>query len=314
MPTSKDWLLETQHHCECGSFYEGHVCTECGLESGEQILESGSFYPYDKENKSLQHGDFRKQAVSNIAVMTKVNPNETVNQDLKRALAWDKNYGWDIVSTEIVNSKIKSICYLLNLDESFLEHCYKFFKSIRERVAFTGLRLEDIAASIVYLLLRLDGRPYSLFDFKRIDCNTKTLYRYYIKFIKSFSLYKQIKRQDYKAYIIKFINELIEDKPETYRYKFELINWVLKLYYGIFVKLVEHAATDITYYKGAGLSMIGAILYTATKNYKPFKKTQEEICNVCGCTEVTLRDKRDMLKLYLKTYESLRSPKNDQED
>ena len=40
----------------------------------------------------------------------------------------------------------------------------------------------------------------------------------------------------------------------------------------------------------SGLNMIGACLYAALKKDKELKTTQEKIANICGCSEVTLRE------------------------
>jgi hypothetical protein len=40
----------------------------------------------------------------------------------------------------------------------------------------------------------------------------------------------------------------------------------------------------------AGLNMIGACIYSALKKDKDFKITQSRVSNICGCSEVTLRE------------------------
>ena len=50
--------------------------------------------------------------------------------------------------------------------------CYYYLRKIKDEVKFTGKALEDVAPALVYLFLRLDGRPYTLYDFKNIGYPT----------------------------------------------------------------------------------------------------------------------------------------------
>jgi len=293
------------NQCECGDMFnvEG-VCTSCGMVDPNYIeFDNGYHYPYDEE-KTIQHGDFRSHAVSDISVMTKVNPEETVNSDMKRVLKWDKRYEWDVISTEIVNSNMKRVCYEFNLTPEFLDSCYITFKRIRSKVAFTGLRLEDVAAALVYLRLRMDGAPYSLFDFKGLDYSERRIYRYYTKFVQSFGIRDKIKTQKPLNFIIKVINSLIPDDSETYSIKRELILFINNLYMGIFAKIKPHPAVDITMHKGGGLTAIGVLLYAACKKDKAFKITQKDVCSLIGCSEVTFRVHMKRMKQYFKSFES----------
>ena len=293
------------NQCECGDiFNEEGSCTSCGLVNPHHIeFDNGYHYPYDEE-KAIQHGDFRSHAVSNIAVMTKVNLEETFSSDMKRMFKWDKRYEWDTISTEIVNSNMKRVCYDFNLSPEFLYSCYMTFKKIRSKVAFTGFRLEDVAAALVYLKLRMDGAPYSLFDFKGLGYSERRIYRYYRKFIQSFGIRKLIRPQNPRDFIIKVINSLIPDELETYSIKRELILFIYKLYLGIFAKIKPHPAVDITMHKGGGLTAIGVLLYAACKKDKAFKITQKEICSLIGCSEVTFRVHMKRMKEYFKKFES----------
>ena len=178
------------------------------------------------------------------------------------------------------------------------------FRKIRKQVAFTGKKLEDVATAIVYLLLRIDGRPFTLFDFKRIGCKTQRINRYYKQFIKSFDLSKFIKRQDVKSFVIKVVNSLLPDEKESYHLKHKIILFTYKLYTGLFVQAIEHPVIDITYHKGAGLPAVGAIIYAACKLLEEFKITQKTVAEACGCSEVTLRDYLDQIKQHYKEYES----------
>ena len=288
------------NQCECGSLYnEEGICTNCGLVDESEIhFGNEVYYPYDEE-RVTQYGDFKSHAVSDISVMTRVNPKETHDPNLKRALEWDSNYGWDVVRTEIVNSNLKKICYRLNLSPDFLDECYIFFKSIRDEVAFTGLKLEDVAASLIYVLIRLAGnQPYTLFDFKQLGYNTRRIYQYYVKFVKHFKLYKKIKQPNIKYFVVKFINSIIDDTPETYSLKRDLIIYVLNNFIG-YVSRPEHFVHNFMdpcmYDAGNGLALIGAFTYLALKKFEhpTFKikgVTQKLICKHCGCSEVTLRE------------------------
>lgn len=280
--------------CECGNEYnwEGR-CEDCGLVDDEYMeLKSASHFPYDEESVS-HHGDFRNHSVINMAVMTRINPMETNNPDLRRATRKDNQFEWSTQRNEILKKNIKSICKELNLPDLEV-NCLHFLRKIKD-FDFTGKLLEDIAVALVYLIIRLDGRPYTLFDFKRRGYNTGKIYQYYTNFIIKLGLYSLIKRQDPVHFIIKFVNTLIPNFKEEI--KQDLIKHIKWLFLWWFHSKSTSNIIDVAAFNNnAGLIMIGACLYVSLKKDKRFKMTQEKVCNICGCSEVTLRDYIDELK------------------
>lgn len=271
---------------DCGGKINGDgVCPVCGLVDDEY---GGEFfnevvYPYDDE-KITHYGDPINIAISDISVMTKINPKETYSKDFKRAIEWDGRYGWGVEKTEIVNAEIKKICSELNLKPDFKNTCFLFFKVYKQYFSFIGNKLENIAAAIIYLMIRIYNLPYTLYDFKRIDIKGSTVYRYYGEIIRKLEIYKLIRPQDPKMFIVKFINELIPDYETTYHSKQELIKYIILLF-DISFNLTK--ADDI--FQTVGLGGVGACLWIAAKKSDVFHFTQKEIGEICGISEVTLR-------------------------
>jgi len=271
---------------DCGSEYNGDgVCPNCGLVDEEyKELADEALYPYDEE-KVIHYGDPKSIAISDISVMTKINASETFDDDLKRIIGWDGKYGWNIAKTEIVNAEIKRICSELGLKKDFRDTCVLFFKVYTENFGLAGKKLENIAAAIIYLLMRYYNLPYTLYDFTNLDFKASTVYRYYGEIIRKLDLYKFIKPQDQRIFIIKFVNELIPDNAKNYREKFEFIKFINDVF-NAFVNI----KTTSDLFLNVGLGMIGACLYIASKKSEIFHFTQKEIAEICGISEVTLRE------------------------
>lgn len=285
--------------CECGSSYnyEG-VCKRCGLVNNNYIiLDDTPFYPYDEE-RPVHYGDPRTQSVSDISLMTRTDPKDCKNPDLKRAIMnWDNNSGWTIVKMEILKKQMKDICFRLRLNGDFLNKCFKFVK-ITKNLDVTGKKLEYIAPAIVYLLIRLSKAKYTLFDFKRIGYDTNIIYRNYADYIIKLNLYKDIKPQNAIHFIVKFVNSMIPDDPSYYKDKRELILFIRRLFVAWLIKKKTTRIIDIMALNGnSGLYAVGACMYVACKKDALFKTTQAEISRVCGCSEVTLRDYIKQLRI-----------------
>ena len=271
---------------DCGSTYNGDgVCPNCGLVDDEyKQLADEALYPYD-EDKITHYGDPKTVGVSDISLMTKINARETFNNELKRAIGWDGRYGWNVAKTEIVNAQIKSVCSELGLKKDFRDTCILFFRVYTENFSFAGKKLENIAAAIIYLLIRYYNLPYTLYDFTNLDFNASTVYRYYGEIVRKLDLFNFIKPQDQRIFIIKFINELIPDDYKTFHEKYEFIQFVTRA----FVAFVEVGNLE-DLFMSVGLGMIGACVYIASKKSNIFHFTQKGIAEICGVSEVTLRE------------------------
>jgi transcription initiation factor TFIIIB Brf1 subunit/transcription initiation factor TFIIB len=270
---------------DCAGVINGDgVCPVCGLVDDEHgDFANELVYPYDDE-KVTHYGDPISIAISDISVMTRINPRETYSKDFRRAIEWDGRYGWDVEKTEIVNAEIKRICSELDLKAGFKNTCFLFFKVYKQYFSFIGKKLENIAGAIIYLMIRIYNLAYTLYDFKRIDFKVSTIYRYYGEIIRKLDIYKLIRPQDPKIFIVKFVNELIPDYPTTYNAKYELTKYIILLFDASFN---INKGDDI--FQTVGLGSIGACLWIAAKKSDIFHFTQKQISEICGISEVTLR-------------------------
>ena len=186
---------------------------------------------------------------------------------------------------------MKNACKTLGCDK-LIESCYYFFKTIKNEKIFVGKNLEDAGIALVYLFLRIYNHPYTLYDFRKVGFDDKLVFRQYRDFVKKLKIWNKIKPQNILQFVLKIVNDLIQDEPETYRVKNELINWVRIYFTGLYGRIRPASYADIAMFDGGvGLSAIGACIYLATKRNEYFKNvTQKGICDFCGCTEVTLRE------------------------
>jgi len=290
---------------ECGSEILSGICSNCGLiDDNYQEYDFGDTYPYDKDNTSFSYGTARSHAVSDISVMTRVNKAECKNPNLRRALQWDKNYGWDVQKTEIVNREMRRICDGFGLDFDFLNECYYLFRKIKDRTKLTGKKLEDIAVSIVYLLIRTKSLHYTLFEFERAGYNIQKIRRIYIFLADLLNMRKMIKQQDPDIFLVKFVNSIILEEMVTDEIDFQKKRKILlitkQLFKGIFWRKPPVDLLDITCGEYADPKSMGACLYIANKYYPFIKLTQSQISDIVGCSEVTLRERIDQIKKRIK--------------
>ena len=280
---------------ECGAYVDDGVCDNCGL-----IIEDHKDMDYGPVwyGEEVQHGAPMTNKVPDMAVMTHVNMAECTDPVLRRALRWDGYFGWDVQKTMILNKKIKYICKSLKLDELFIDNCYYFFRKYKDKLTFSGKSLEDVALALVYLFLRVDNRPYTLLDFKRLEYNTQKIWNIYIELVKKLNLMKKIRAQDPGNFVKKavdyiyYFNQFYTNQNDI-RNRYELIKTVKEQFTGIYRS--SNGFIDLS---NAGLVLVGAILYSCTRQLPDWRISQKEVANACGVSDVTLRKYINKLQVY----------------
>ena len=280
----------------CGdTIFEG-TCTSCGLVD-EEYQEYQDDYPvYPEDNQIIkQHGDFRKHSISDIAVMTVVNPNEAKSPNLRRALQMEGWFGWGVQKAEILSKNISRICNDLNLNKIFLDSCYYFLRKYRDKLDLTGRALEDVSVALVYTLVRIHGKQITLFDFKQLGYDTRVIYRLYVYVIKTLNLFKRIKRQSPLIFVNKFINSLMNDDPKYYNVKHDISMFVASMTTVFYAKTTPIGYTDPYNVDGGNvLAFVSALTYYLLKGidhpvYRFGNVTQKVFAEHGECSEVTLR-------------------------
>lgn len=277
---------------ECGEEYVNGICPNCGL-IDDEYQKIDDRVPYSKiQNEIYAHGGARSNNIVDFAVMTCVNPSETTDPILRRALQMDGLFGWRVQKSIILNNEIKRICKELKLNDLFIDDCYYYLRKIGQReIKFTGKSLEEIAVGLVYLLLRLNGRPYYLLDFDRLGYDTKKIYAIYTELVRELKYEKRIMPQEPLKFVPKVVDyiykfNLKDFHLEDFKDRFDIITKVQRKFKNVVDSAHINNVVDLT---TTGLPIIGAILYLSMKGYPRFELTQTEVANACGVSEVTLR-------------------------
>jgi len=284
------------------------VCRECGLETDLVIYNDRDSLTFDEngsENKTQQHGDFRRSPLHPIHLATVVDPYKTSDPKLRKALKKDPGdfgyYEWSIRKVEIVTFTIDRLCYNLHLSEDFKDECYLLFKKIMDNHLLDYRDLENVAATVVYLVVRMSDLPYTLFDFEIEGYSKRLIFNYYFRCLKGLMLFKKIKKQSVSKFVIRIFNELVpEESEEDYKERREYLEFLVKLADGIF-GVVDNIA-DLSY--GLGIVYAAACIYITSKKLDKYKFTQKQLAKFADTSEVTLRSYVRKIKKEFKAYES----------
>ena len=278
--------------CECGATLEDGVCKNCGLVDEEWQDIDDSIVIHDYEEEELQHGAPRTHKISDMAVMTWSNPDETINPDLKRALRKDGWFGWSVQSSMYINNELRRLAEEFELGYLFIDDCYYYMRKYKDKLNFTGKSLEEVVPALFYLFVRLNGQPLTLFDFKKKGYDIKKIYSIYTEIINTLELYKKIRLQRPEKFVEKMIdyiykfNKYYFSQTGDVRDRFDLIVHVRETFQKILEGSRVQPFVDL---HTTGLPVIGSILYLSVKNVPDFKLTQKEVAEACGISEVTLR-------------------------
>lgn len=246
-------------------------------------------FPHDPDDQSIHYGDPKTHAVSDISVMTKVNLNECNNSNLRRQLKWDGCYGWGVQKIEIIFQEIRRVCAQNRLEKSFKNDCFHFFhKYCKDGFSLAGMKAEDFAVGLTYLVARIYQKPITIIDFD----NPRKVYSTYFKLVKKLDMFDMIAPQDYTQTISRAVYKLFDIEDIEYKFQWKIISSTTKLYKGVIEALGytgENNTIDFVVYPMAGLPMIGAIVYSVSKGMEQVKLTQDICAERVGCSEVTLR-------------------------
>jgi transcription initiation factor TFIIIB Brf1 subunit/transcription initiation factor TFIIB len=278
---------------ECGATFLNGICPNCGLVDDEWQEMSDEVVYHEDEDEELQHGAPRTHRIPDMAVMTWSNPEETDNPNLKRALKKDGWFGWDVQSSMFINNELKRLSEEFNLGYMFVDDCYYYMRKYKDQINFTGKSLEDVVPALLYLFIRLNRQPVTLFDFKRKGYDTGKIYNIYVECIITFKLYKKIHPQDPNIFVEKVIDYIYSFNKHFFketgdiRHRSELILHIKNIFKEVMLKIKERDFTDL--FAITGLPIIGSILYLSVRNISMFKLTEKEVADGCGISEVTLR-------------------------
>ncbi len=280
------------------------ICMKCGAVIEENVVD------LKKEWRSFEEGDSSRARATGHLTYTKADQgvgtsisgsinklSHEARSKVLRLKKWQTRIG---SSTEknlrMAMNDLKKIVDLLRLPKNVEEEASYIYTLAAQKGLVRGRNIDSVVVASIYIALRKLGIPRTLDEIASVTNITKKeiskVYRLLSKELKI-----KIKPIDPADYIYRFAN-LLHLKQETLELALELLKKAQEK------KLVAgRSATGIA----------AAILYIASELNKE-KKTQKEIAEVAGVTEVTIRNRYRELVKELGLEDKIRKIKEEEED
>ncbi|MBU0471802.1 MAG: hypothetical protein KKF89_00685 [Nanoarchaeota archaeon] len=272
--------LNLSHHKEKGEV----ACNECGLVVEDKMFDfgqewremdqeqaakrrrTGSPLSYTRADKGLGTSIGSK---SDIYQLSKQNKNKYF-----RLRKWQNNVASAIErNLQIALSEIQRLISVLQLSKNIEEEASRIYTMAAQKGIVKGRSTETIVAAVIYIVCRNYEIPKTLDDLETVtNIDKKDIGRNYRYVVREMDI--KVTQSDPINYISRYISNLeLSQKTHTTA-----------------IRLLEKAQRkEITSGKNP-LGLAAAAIYAASKLNEE-KRTQNEIANAVGVTEVTLRNR-----------------------
>ena len=275
---------------ECGSSsvtydsYLGEViCNDCGLVIEEKMVDSGMDLSgkFDKGEKKGRGGapisvqKFDKGLTTNVGEVSdiyKLQPGQT--RKFLRLKKWQERVSTSIErNLRLAMAELRSIASYLNLPNVVRDEAARIYNFVLQRGLVRGRAMESVIAACLYMACRSYNIPRTLDEMATAsDVERKEIGRTYRFITRKLGI--KIKQSSPKDYISRF-SSILKLSPKVQ-------NEALKI-------LKKAEEVELTSGRGpAGIS--AAALYVAAL-INDEKKTQREVADIAGITEVTIRNR-----------------------
>lgn len=270
------------------------ICSACGLIIAENIQDMGPewrAFDAEQKEKKARGGAPIKFMRPNKGLVTEI---DQYNRDIRggkispkkqaqlyRMRKWHKRVS---IATSMERNLVIALAELdrvassLGLPENIKESAALLYRKAVKEELIRGRLIESVVAAVIYAICRLQGIPRTLDEISRASgIEKKEIGRAY-RFLKS-ELRVEVPLTDPAQYVPKFATAL-KLGPEVQEEAVKLIKKALKK--GLI--------------SGRGpTGVAAAALYIASAMHGE-KKTQKEVADVAGVTEVTIRNRYRELK------------------
>jgi transcription initiation factor TFIIB len=262
------------------------VCEQCGLIITERAVDSshsGKRAYTNQEKKSREHtGAPISILLPDMGLSTVIDKDKIKNPDLKRAAKWNTRITWQKRNLLIASTELKRIGSNLNLPIHVKEEGMRLYIEAFKRKLLRGRSINAMVAACLYLACRAKDIPRTLQEIlDESSVKAKEVRRSMSVLVRELNLKTQ--STDPVALIPRYISDLGLDAEIE-----GLTNKILIAYNSRF---------SIGGKDPKGLCA-GAI-YLACR-IRELEVTQQQIVDVVGVTEVTLRSRYKELKTKLK--------------
>lgn len=275
---------------ECGSINLYHddqkgevICNDCGLVVEEKIVDTsqemqGSFEGEEKKGRGgapLSEQKFDKGLTTNVGEISdiyKLKGDET--RKFLRLKKWQERVSTSIErNLRLAMAELRRVASFLNLPSVVRDEASRVYNYVLQRGLVRGRSMESVIAACIYYACRSYNIPRTLDEISNAsDVERKEIGRTYRFIIRKMGI--KITPSSPKDYISRFAS-VLKLSPKTQ-------NEALKI-------LKKAETSELTSGRGPAGIAAAALYVAALLNDE--KKTQREVADVAGITEVTIRNR-----------------------
>lgn len=291
---------------ECGSVdltYDDQkgeiVCNECGLIIEEKMVDTGQDPggQFDKSEKRSRGGapismqKFDKGLTTNVGEISDIYRLESgQTRKFLRLKKWQERVSTSIErNLRLAMAELRRVASFLNLPSVVRDEASRVYNYVLQRGLVRGRSMESVIAACIYAACRSYNIPRTLDEIANAsDVERKEIGRTYRFIVRKLKI--KVKPSSPKDYISRFAS-ILHLSPKTQ-------NEALKV-------LRKADISELTSGRGPAGIAAAALYVAALLNDE--KKTQREVADVAGITEVTIRNRYKELIEKLKLDEKLKA-------
>jgi transcription initiation factor TFIIB len=275
---------------ECGSInltYDSHlgeiICNDCGLVVEEKMVDTGMDLSgkFDKSEKKGRGGapisiqKFDKGLTTNVGEISdiyRLEPKQT--RKFLRLKKWQERVSTSIErNLRLAMAELRVIASYLNLPNVVRDEASRIYNYVLQRGLVRGRSMESVIAACLYAACRSYNIPRTLDEMATAsDVERKEIGRTYRFIIRKLGI--KVNQSSPKDYVSRF-SSVLKLSPKTQ-------NDALK---------VLKQAEDVELTSGRGPAGIAAAALYVAALMNDEKKTQREVADIAGITEVTIRNR-----------------------
>jgi len=289
--------------CDGVNLYYDHqqgevICNDCGLVVEEKLVDTsqemqGSFEGEEKKGRGgapLSEQKFDKGLTTNVGEISdiyKLKGDET--RKFLRLKKWQERVSTSIErNLRLAMAELRRVASFLNLPSVTKDEASRVYNYVLQRGLVRGRSMESVIAACIYYACRSYNIPRTLDEISNAsDVERKEIGRTYRFIIRKMGI--KITPSSPKDYISRFAS-VLKLSPKTQ-------NEALKI-------LKKAEGSELTSGRGPAGIAAAALYVAALLNEE--KKTQREVADVAGITEVTIRNRYKELLDKLGLEEKLR--------
>ncbi len=289
--TFKNLTMAYVKRCpECGSVdltYDDQkgevICNECGLIVEEKMVDTGQDMggQFDKSDKKGRGGapisiqKFDKGLTTNVGEISDIYKLESgQTRKFLRLKKWQERVSTSIErNLRLAMAELRRVASFLNLPSVVRDEASRVYNFVLQRGLVRGRSMESVIAACIYAACRSYNIPRTLDEISAAsDVERKEIGRTYRFIVRKLKI--KITPSSPKDYISRF-SSILHLSPKTQ-------NEALKI-------LKRADISELTSGRGPAGIAAAALYVAALMNDE--KKTQREVADVAGITEVTIRNR-----------------------